>query len=401
MAWLVEQVQRPTLVLAPNKTLAAQLYSRVQRVLPAQRRRVLRQLLRLLPARSLYRALRHLYREGLDAQRGDREAAPLGHALALRAPRRADRGLGLVHLRPRLARGLRADGGASCDAARRTGATKCCACSPTILYERNDMDFSRGKFRVRGDVLEIYPSYEELAVRVEFFGDEIERIRQIDPLTGELLGDARPHRHLSRPPLHHDPGEAAARHRRHRGGVARAAARAGGRGQDPGGGAPEAAHQLRPGDAARDGYLLGYRELLAPPGRPRAGLAPLDAARLLPRRLPAAGRRVAHRHPAGPRHVRRRPLAQRGAGRLRLPPALGAGQPAAALRRVRGPHQAGRLRLGHAGTVRVRALRAGGRADHPPDRPARPHYRGPPDRGPDRLPAGERAPARRQAASAC
>src|SRR5947207_10162489 len=57
-----------------------------------------------------------------------------------------------------------------------------------ILYERNDMDFSRGKFRVRGDVLEIYPSYEELAVRVEFFGDEIERIQQIDPLTGELLG---------------------------------------------------------------------------------------------------------------------------------------------------------------------------------------------------------------------
>src|SRR5919204_253532 len=70
-----------------------------------------------------------------------------------------------------------------------------------ILYERNDMDFSRGKFRVRGDVLEIYPSYEELAVRVEFFGDEIERIQQIDPLTGELLGtrdhiDIYPARHF-------------------------------------------------------------------------------------------------------------------------------------------------------------------------------------------------------------
>jgi len=70
-----------------------------------------------------------------------------------------------------------------------------------IQYERNDMDFSRGKYRVRGDVLEIYPSYEELAVRVEFFGDEVERIQQIDPLTGELLGardwvDIYPARHF-------------------------------------------------------------------------------------------------------------------------------------------------------------------------------------------------------------
>ncbi len=70
-----------------------------------------------------------------------------------------------------------------------------------ILYERNDLDFSRGKFRVRGDVLEVYPSYEELAVRIEFFGDEIERIQQFDPLTGELLGprdyvDIYPARHF-------------------------------------------------------------------------------------------------------------------------------------------------------------------------------------------------------------
>jgi excinuclease ABC subunit B len=54
-------------------------------------------------------------------------------------------------------------------------------------YERNDIDFTRGRFRVRGDTLEIQPSYEELALRIEFFGDEIERIMEIDPLTGELL----------------------------------------------------------------------------------------------------------------------------------------------------------------------------------------------------------------------
>jgi len=56
-----------------------------------------------------------------------------------------------------------------------------------MRYERNDIDFTRGKFRVRGDTLEIQPAYEELALRIEFFGDEIERIIEIDPLTGEML----------------------------------------------------------------------------------------------------------------------------------------------------------------------------------------------------------------------
>ena len=58
-----------------------------------------------------------------------------------------------------------------------------------MQYERNDIDFSRGKFRVRGDTLEIQPAYEELALRVEFFGDDIERIVEIDPLTGEVLSE--------------------------------------------------------------------------------------------------------------------------------------------------------------------------------------------------------------------
>jgi len=58
-----------------------------------------------------------------------------------------------------------------------------------MQYERNDIDFSRGKFRIRGDTLEIQPAYEELGLRAEFFGDEIERIVKIDPLTGELLAE--------------------------------------------------------------------------------------------------------------------------------------------------------------------------------------------------------------------
>ncbi len=58
-----------------------------------------------------------------------------------------------------------------------------------IYYERNDYDFGRGKFRVRGDTLEIHPAGQEIAVRVEFWGDEIERITEVDPLTGEILAE--------------------------------------------------------------------------------------------------------------------------------------------------------------------------------------------------------------------
>ena len=58
-----------------------------------------------------------------------------------------------------------------------------------MQYERNDFDFTRGKFRIRGDTLEIQPTYEEIAVRIEFWGDDVERIVEVDPLTGELLAE--------------------------------------------------------------------------------------------------------------------------------------------------------------------------------------------------------------------
>jgi len=58
-----------------------------------------------------------------------------------------------------------------------------------ILYERNDYDFKRGKLRVKGDVVEIFPAYEETALRIEFFGDEVERIYEINPLTGDIISE--------------------------------------------------------------------------------------------------------------------------------------------------------------------------------------------------------------------
>jgi len=65
-----------------------------------------------------------------------------------------------------------------------------------LLYERNDLDFSRGRFRVRGDVVEVYPSYDEFAYRIELWGDEIDALSQIDPLTGKV------HQTLSRLPIY-------------------------------------------------------------------------------------------------------------------------------------------------------------------------------------------------------
>ena len=59
----------------------------------------------------------------------------------------------------------------------------------SMQYARNDMDFHRGTFRVRGDTVEIIPMYEELAIRIEFFGDEIENIHTLHPLTGEVIRD--------------------------------------------------------------------------------------------------------------------------------------------------------------------------------------------------------------------
>jgi excinuclease ABC subunit B len=113
-----------------------------------------------------------------------------------------------------------------------------------IQYERNDVNFVRGTFRVRGDTLEIFPAYEQVALRISFFGDEIERIVEVDPLTGEVLvertqTDIYPAKHFVtteeklREAVKDIEAELAARLKEMEG-----------QGQDPGGRAAEAAHDL-------------------------------------------------------------------------------------------------------------------------------------------------------------
>ncbi len=200
MAWIVEQVQRPTLVLAPNKTLAAQLYAEFKDFFPHNAVEYFvsyfdyYQPEAYIPRSDTYiekestrndeiEKLRLSATRSLFSRRDVLIVASVSCIYGLGSPE--DYGQTVVSLR----RG---------ESYRRD---KVLRLLTEVQYERNDMDFSRGKFRVRGDVLEVYPAYEELSVRVEFFGDEIERIQQVDPLTGEIISlrdavDIYPARHF-------------------------------------------------------------------------------------------------------------------------------------------------------------------------------------------------------------
>jgi len=187
VAKIVEQVQKPTLVLAPNKTLAAQLYSEYKEFFPnnaveyfvsyydyyqpeayiprtdtyVEKESMLNEeieKLRLSSTRSLFERRDVLIVASVSCIYGLGSPEEYGEVvLTLK--------VGEERRRERILRHL-----------------------TDIQYERNDANFIRGRFRVRGDVLEIFPAYEDVAVRIEFFGDEIERMTEIDPLTGEVLG---------------------------------------------------------------------------------------------------------------------------------------------------------------------------------------------------------------------
>jgi excinuclease ABC subunit B len=186
MAKIIEQVQRPTLIMAPNKTLAAQLYSEFKEFFPDN-------------AVGYFVSYYDYYQPEAYVPRTDtyiekdatinEEIDRLRHAATQALFTRPDvvivasvsciYGLGSPEEYGQLSISLKVG--------ERRKRDKVLRHLADIQYERNDMDFSRGKFRVRGDTLEVYPAYEDLALRIEFFGDDIERIVEIDPLTGEVL----------------------------------------------------------------------------------------------------------------------------------------------------------------------------------------------------------------------
>ncbi|MDX6300628.1 MAG: excinuclease subunit [Nocardioidaceae bacterium] len=189
VAWAVEQLQRPTLVMQPNKTLAAQFANELRQLLPDNAVEYFvsyydyYQPEAYVPQTDTYiekdssineevERLRHSATNSLLTRRDVIVVSTVSCIYGLGTPQEyVDRMLRLkvgpqdaAHDRDWYLRRL-----------------------VEIQYTRNDMAFTRGTFRVRGDTLEVFPVYEELAIRVEFFGDEIERLMTLHPLTGEVV----------------------------------------------------------------------------------------------------------------------------------------------------------------------------------------------------------------------
>src|SRR5689334_23254450 len=185
-AWLVERLQRPTLVMAPNKTLAAQLANEFREMLPKNAVEYFvsyydyYQPEAYVPQTDTYiekdssindevERLRHSATNSLLTRRDTIVVASVSCIYGLGTPQ---------EYVDRMVR-LRVGGTIDRDQLLRK--------LVGMQYARNDLSFTRGTFRVRGDTIEIIPVYEELAVRIEMFGDEIERLLTLHPLTGEVV----------------------------------------------------------------------------------------------------------------------------------------------------------------------------------------------------------------------
>jgi excinuclease ABC subunit B len=187
-AWLIERLQRPTLVLAPNKTLAAQLATEFRELLPNnaveyfvsyydyyQPEAYVPQTDTFIEKDSSVNdeveRLRHSATNSLLTRRDVIVVATVSCIYGLGTPQEY------------IDRMIRLKVG---DEIERNALLRKFV---DVQYKRNDMAFERGTFRVRGDTVEIIPMYEELAVRIEMFGDEIEKIMTLNPLTGEIVRD--------------------------------------------------------------------------------------------------------------------------------------------------------------------------------------------------------------------
>ena len=185
-AWLIEQVQRPTLVLAHNKTLAAQLANEFRELMPnnaveyfvsyndySQPEAYVPQTDTFIEKDSSINAeverLRHSTTNSLLSRRDVVVVSTVSCIYGLGTPE------GYLEAMVALQVGQQIP--------RETLIRK----FVSMQYQRNDVDFSRGNFRVRGDTIEIIPMYEELAIRIEMFGDEIEALYSLHPLTGDIV----------------------------------------------------------------------------------------------------------------------------------------------------------------------------------------------------------------------
>ncbi|RRR77136.1 MAG: excinuclease ABC subunit UvrB [Candidatus Viridilinea halotolerans] len=186
MSWIFEQVQRPTLVLAHNKTLVSQLWAEFRDFLPDAAVEMFISYYdeytpeAYVPAKDLYIEKEASINEEIDRLRHAATQALLTRRdVLIVASVSAIYGLGSPHDYGQVMLSLRQGEVRNRDKLMRQ--------LLDLQFERNDIDFHRGTFRVRGDTLDIMPANSETALRLEFWGDELEKISEFDPLTGELL----------------------------------------------------------------------------------------------------------------------------------------------------------------------------------------------------------------------
>src|SRR3984885_12663117 len=188
IANVINHYQRPTLILAPNKTLAAQLFGEMKELFPSNAVQYFvsyydyYQPEAYVPASDTY-----IDKDAIINDQIDRMRHAATHALLSRqdviivASVSCIYGIGSAESYHGLLIDLKVG-----EEYRRDNLLRMLV---DIQYERNDVDFHRGTFRVRGDVVEVFPAYEhETAVRIEFFGDTVEAIREVDPLRGRIMG---------------------------------------------------------------------------------------------------------------------------------------------------------------------------------------------------------------------
>lgn len=186
MANVVQQVQRPTLVLSHNKTLAAQLYNEFKQFFPDNAVHYFVSYFDYYqPEAYIARSDTYIEKDSQINEEIDRLRHAATDALLSRrdvlivASVSCIYGIGSVEDYDGLSVVI--------EVHERRVRDKLLRQLTDIQYQRNDIDFHRGTFRVRGDVVDVYPAAEEFAYRIEFFGDEVERILKIDPLTGEIM----------------------------------------------------------------------------------------------------------------------------------------------------------------------------------------------------------------------
>ena len=194
VANVIQQVQRPTLVMSPNKTLAAQLAAEFREFFPNNAVEYFVSFYDYYqPEAYIARTDTYIEKDSTRNDEIDRLRTSAMRALLTRrdvivvASVSCIYGIGAPE--DWLGESLELKKG---DSIRRDILQRKLI---QLMYERHDTDFGRSRFRVRGDIVDVQPAYEEIATRLEFFGDEVERILEFDPLTGEILGE-KPVLHL-------------------------------------------------------------------------------------------------------------------------------------------------------------------------------------------------------------